>query len=423
MNNKKMSLDTILFFLSIVLALVGAMLYLSSYFWGFFLIAAALGLYYWSKRISEGAEGARLIVKSFFKRLSVPAIGIASAILLGGIIMLATGYNPVKAFKALFYGGLVKNWHVAVLNATPLIFTGLSIAFAFNGGLFNIGAEGQYYIGAMVSTWLGLRLGIPAFLSIPVIFIISGGVAASYNAIPAALKVKTGVHEVITTMMFAHIARYISPIFIRANGGDPATSSHAYVTDTINEQTWLPLFKDFLPNANYRLHIGIFIAIVTALLVYYILYKTKYGFEIRAVGKNKDAARSQGISVGKNIFRALLFAGFLAGLSGVTEVLGLTHKLHQNLSAGYGWNGIAVALLAGNNPIGVIFTAVLWGILDAGGQYMNRTTQTPYSIVEIIKGIILFLIVAKYIYSVLRRKLMGFRFFTRGASPTEEEVS
>ena len=421
MKNKKTDLGTMLFILSIVLILTGGILYLGSYFWGFFLIVAAVGAYYSSKRITEGAKATEFLVRAFLKQLSIPAIGILVAILLGGMIMLITGYNPITAFKALFYGGFVKNWHVAVLNATPLIFTGLSIAFAFNGGLFNIGAEGQYYIGIMVSTWLGLRFGIPAFLAIPVIFVVSGAVAASYNAVPAILKVKTGVHEVITTMMFAHIARYISPIFIRANGGDPASSTHAYVTDTVNEQTWLPMFKSFLPNANYRLHTGILIAIATALLVYYLLYKTKYGFEIRAVGVNKDAARAQGISVGKNIFRALLFAGFLAGLSGVTEILGLTHKMHQNLSAGYGWNGIAVALLAGNNPIGVIFTAILWGSLDAGGQYMTRTTQTPNSIVEIIKGVILFLIVAKYIYSALGGRLKKWQYFLKKGSSMEGE--
>lgn len=423
MSNKRWGLDSLLFILSILLALTGGILYLGSYFSGFFLLVAAAVAYYFSRRISQGAKAADDTIKAFLKQLSIPAIGILTAILFGGIIMLATGYNPVVAFKALFYGGFVRNWHVAVLNATPLIFTGLSIAFAFNAGLFNIGAEGQYYIGVMASTWLGLKLGLPAFIVIPVIFIVSGAIAAAYNAIPAFLKVKTGAHEVITTMMFAHIARYLSPIFIRANGGHPATSTHAYVTDTVGENTWLPMFRDFLPNANYRLHIGIIIAIATALLVYYILYKTKYGFEIRAVGLNKDAARAQGISVGRNIFRALLFAGFLAGLSGVTETLGLSHKMHQNLSAGYGWNGIAVALLAGNNPIGVIFTAILWGTLDAGGQYMTRTTQTPTAIVEIIKGVILFLIVAKYIYRVLGAKLKKRRKSRKENSAAGKEVN
>ena len=188
-------------------------------------------------------------------------------------------------------------------------------------------------------------------------------------------------------------------------GGDPNFSKHPYVTDPILQSNWLPRFKSFLPAANYRLHIGIIIAILMAFFVYYILFYTKIGFEIRAVGQNKFAAKAQGISISKNIYIALLFSGFLAGLAGVNQVLGLDHKLFENLNAGYGWNGISVALLASSNPIGVIFTAILWGALDAGGQYMARTVQTPNSIVEIIKGIILFLVVARYIYAYIGHRI------------------
>jgi len=150
---------------------------------------------------------------------------------------------------------------------------------------------------------------------------------------------------------------------------------------------------------------GILAGILMALFVYYVLFYTKFGFEIRAVGHNPLAAKAQGISSGKNIFRALLFAGFLSGLAGFNQVLGLDHKLFENLSAGYGWNGISVALLASNHPIGVVFTSILWGALDAGGQYMARTQQTPNSIVEIIKGIILFLVVARYIYAYIGNRI------------------
>ncbi len=379
----------------------GIVFYSASYFFGIFLIAAALILYYFYKRYAEGVEASNSWAKQFIKTLYIPVLGIAAAIILGGIIMLFTGYDPVEAYKALFYGGFVRNWHISILNAVPLIFTGLSVAFAFQAGLFNIGAEGQFYIGSMAATWLGLRLGMPTFFSIILIFVISGLAAAAYNIVPAALKVKTGAHEVITTMMLAHTARHLSPIFIRANGGDPAASTHAYVTNDILENNFLPMFKQFLPEANYRLHIGILIAIAVAVLVYYILYYTRIGFEIRAVGQNPNAARAQGISIGRNIMIALLFAGFLSGLAGVNQVVGLDHKMYQNLSAGYGWNGISVAILASNNPIGVIFTSLLWGALDAGGQYMTRTTQIPNSIVEILKGIILFLIVARYIYTYI----------------------
>lgn len=390
---------------TLLLGIAGAVLYLASYFYGLLFLAGAVGLYLLRTFFSSGKDALLGALRHWGRILIIPVGGIITAIVAGAIIMLITGYDPIAAYKALFYGGFVKNWHISILNAVPLIFTGLSIAFAFNAGLFNIGAEGQYYIGLMAATWLGINLQLPAVLTIILIFLISGAFAGAYNFIPAILKVKTGAHEVITTMMFAHIARYLSPIFIRANGGDPATSRHPYVTDPIIETNELPLFKNFLPEANYRLHIGILIAIAVACLVYYILFYTKYGFEIRAVGQNPQAARAQGISIGKNILRALIFAGFLAGLAGVNQVLGLDHKMFENLQANYGWNGISVALLASNHPIGVIFTSLLWGALDAGGQYMTRTVQTPQAIVEIIKGIILFLIVARYIYSLLGVKL------------------
>ncbi|OQX29480.1 MAG: ABC transporter permease [Spirochaeta sp. LUC14_002_19_P3] len=337
------------------------------------------------------------------KILAAPLSGALIAIVIGGIIMLLTGYNPIKAYSALFYGGLVKNWHISVINAAPLIFTGLSVAFAFKAGLFNIGAEGQYYIGAMAAVWLGLILKLPGIISLILVFAFAAALSAAWNLIPALLKVKTGAHEVITTMMLAHTARYLSPIFIRAFGGNPSTSTHPYVTDEILPNNFLPVFKTLFPNANYRLHTGILISIATAFFIQYLLTKTRTGFEIRAIGQNKEAARAQGISIGLNVFRALLIAGALAGLAGVNQVTGLDHKMFENLHANYGWNGISVALLAGGHPIGVVFTSLIWGILDSGGQYMARTTQTPNAIVEIVKGITLFLVVARYISFYLKR--------------------
>ena len=386
--------------LTIVLGIVGTVFYMASYFFGILIIIAAAVVHFIYKGMSSDPAVVKDEIKRLLKNLYIPLIGIVVAMFIGAIIMLITGYNPIEAYRALFYGGVVKNWHVSILNAVPLIFTGLSIAFAFQAGLFNIGAEGQFYVGSMAAAFLGVYLDLPSVLTIVLIFLIAGAIAAAYNYIPALLKVKTGAHEVITTMMFAHVARYVSLIFIRNMGG-----STQQKTADVLESNWLPRIKDFLPAANYRVHIGIFIAIGVALFVYYILNYTKFGFEIRAVGFNKNTARTQGISVGKNIFRALLFAGFLAGLAGANEVIGLNHKMYENLNAGYGWNGISVALLASNHPIGVIFTALLWGALDAGGQYMQRTVQTPNSIIEIIKGIVLFLIVAKYIYAYIGNRI------------------
>ncbi len=390
--------------LLIVATMIGVVLYLASNFWAMALIILMPLLLLFHREHGDIAALWQRSILPFLRTITIPAIGFTTAFIVGAIIMIITGDNPLLAYGALFYGGFVKNWSISLLNAVPLIFTGLAICFAFRAGLFNIGAEGQYYVGAMVTAALGIYLDIPGFLAIPLLFIIGGLLAASYNIIPTLLKVKTGAHEVITTMMLAHVARLLSPLMIRNFGGH-ISSPHPLVTYEISERLWLPLFSSFLPNAYYRLHTGILIAIGVALCTHYVINHTKIGFEIRAVGYNRRAARAQGISVGKIYAVALLGSGLLAGLSGVVEVLGLNHKLFENINAGYGWNGISVALLAGNNPIAIIFTAILWGALDAGGQYMQRNVQTPNSIVEIIKGIVLFLLVAKYLYTFVFQKI------------------
>jgi general nucleoside transport system permease protein len=402
--NKKQTLSLLLRGGAILTGSIGTALYLGSRFSGLLFLIAA-GFFRLAEQAREsGWKSVVSFVKRSFGKMGYPAAGIGLAVLIGGLLMGLTGYRPWASYEAMLYGGLIKNWHISVLNAVPLIFTGLSISLAFKGGLFNIGAEGQYYVGTMMATWLGIRLNMPALAVIPLIYLLGGAAGAAYNIIPAWLKVKTGAHEVVTTMMFAYIARTLSSLFIRLNGGDPTASKHAYITDAVRESSWLLRFKSFMPDANYRLHIGILIAVLTALLVQHVLFRTRLGFEIRAVGLNSQAARAQGIPVGRIIMVTMLLSGGLAAFSGVTQVLGLDHKMFENLNAGYGWNGIAVALLADTSPVGVIFSALLWGILDAGGQYMARTIQTPTSIVEIIKGLILFLILARHLFAYFRRK-------------------
>jgi simple sugar transport system permease protein len=399
----------ILFALAVVFALPGTVLYLASYFQGAWLLVGA-AILAGSGRLLALREGltAGAWIKGLLSRALVPVLGIGCALAIGAIIMIATGYDPISSYSALFYGGLVKNWNVAILNAVPLLFTGLAIAFAFKGGLFNIGAEGQYYAGVMAATWLGLRLGLPPGLGIPLIFIAGMAFGAALNAIPAILKVKTGAHEVVTTMMFAYAMKTLAPMFIRANGGDPTRSSHPLTTDQISDKLFLPLFKSFLPGANYRLHVGILLAILTALAVKFIIERTNLGYKIRAVGHNPVAARTQGISVAKITVVCLFISGSLAAMAGATQVLGLDHRMYGDLSAGYGWNGISIALLARNNPVAIIFTSLLWGVLDAGGQYMARTAHTPNAIIEIIKSIILFLMLAETIYEHFGSQLRGF---------------
>lgn len=404
--------------LAALLLAIGGVLYLASYFWGGFLLLGAALLIVIEQRLALGSEPGswaafRVVARRLLGKAVVPVTGIGAALIIGAALMSFTGYAPVASYKALFYGGLVRNWNISVLNATPLIFTGLSIAFAFKGGLFNIGAEGQYLAGVMAATWLGVGLNLSPVLGIVFIFIVGGAIGAAMNVIPAILKVRTGAHEVVTTMMFAYAIRTLAPIFIRAMGGDSVNTTHPYVTDLVSENVWLPLFQNFLPAANYRLHIGIILAIACAFLVRFILDRTDLGYKIKAVGYNPMAARTQGISVAWITTASLLISGALAAFSGVTQVLGLDHRMYQNLDAGYGWNGISIALLARNNPVAIVFTALLWGVLDSGGQFMARTVQTPNAIIEIVKGIILFLMLADVIYehagATIRRWISSLR--------------
>ena len=388
----------------ITIVACGIILYIASYFIGIAVIL--VGVLCAVASLNEGNMRLTLSrqVVPALKSCIPPTIGILLAFIVGALFMLVARYNPLVGYGALLYGGFIKNWPITILNAVPLIFTGLAVAVAFQAGLFNIGAEGQYYIGAMAAAALGIYLDIPGALAIPFIFIIGGLLASSYVLIPAILKTRTGAHEVITTMMFAHIARLLSPLMVRNFGGH-ITSPHPLVTYEILPQLFLPLFADFLPDAYSRLHIGILIAIICAIGIHYILWRTPIGFEIRAVGHNRHAARAQGISVARIYIITLLSSGFLAGTAGVVQVLGLDHKLFENLSAGYGWNGISVALLAGNRPIPLIFTALLWAALDSGGQYMQRTVSIPSSVVELIKGVVLFLIVARLLYVYVYKKM------------------
>ena len=416
--------------LAALLAAAGTVLYLASYFRGGFLLLGAGLLVVLEHRLALGSgPEARAAFAASARRLLgqavIPVTGIAAALLIGAAIMALTGYAPLASYQALFYGGLVRNWNISVLNATPLIFTGLSIAFAFRCGLFNIGAEGQFLAGVMAATWLGIGLNLPPVFGILLLFGAGALLGAAMNLVPAILKVKTGAHEVVTTMMFAYAIRTLAPIFIRAKGGDPVSTSHPYVTDLVSERVWLPLFRDFLPEANYRLHIGILLAIACAFLVRFILERTDLGYRIKAVGYNPTAARTQGISVAWITTASLLISGALAAFSGVTQVLGLDHRMFQNLDGGYGWNGISIALLARNNPVAIIFTALLWGVLDSGGQFMARTVQTPNAIIEIVKGILLFLMLAEALYthagSAIRRWCSG-RFGRTGTAGADQGV-
>jgi simple sugar transport system permease protein len=338
--------------------------------------------------------------------IGVPLISVILAMAVGSVILLVAGYDPIKAFTALFqgaFGGEMRKPLDAIgdtlVRSTPLMFTGLAVGFGFRANLFNIGAEGQFILGSLGAAWFGLLFaGLPGFLSIPLILLGSALFGAAWAFIPALLKARTGAHEVITTMMFSWIALYFTSWII---SGPLASPGQNYQTPMLSDTVWLPTLAKFVLGlgAVKYVHAGFLIAIVAAVVVALLLRRTTLGYEVRAVGFNPTAAQNGGISIGMTTVWALCISGALAGLAGASEVLGVTHRMFDQVSAGagYGFTGIAVALLGKKHPVGIIFAAILFGALGAGSGTMQLFANVPVKIVTLLQGLIVFFVGAETI--------------------------
>ncbi|MDZ4063998.1 MAG: ABC transporter permease [Coriobacteriia bacterium] len=339
-------------------------------------------------------------------KAGTPLISAILAIILGSIIMWASGYDAIAAYAALFKGafGGPKQIGDTLIRATPLIFTGLAVAYGFRAGLFNIGAEGQLFMGGLAAASLGILFaGLPWIVSAPLLILAAALAGASWAFVPAILKARIGAHEVITTMMFTYIGRYIVSWLVvgplKAPGQIPQTAALPPESQLQRIQT---LFSDVtleaLPFLKLgRAHLGIALAVAVAVLVWFILKYTTLGYENRAVGFNPWASETGGISVQWTMVKALCISGALAGLAGAVEVMGVHHRLFDQFSSGFGFTGIAVALLAKNNPIGVIPAALLFGALSAGAGYMQFEADVPQKIILIIQALVIFFVAAEEI--------------------------
>ncbi|MHB1323399.1 MAG: ABC transporter permease [Coriobacteriia bacterium] len=340
------------------------------------------------------------------QKIGAPLISASLAVVVGSLIIWASGYDPRAAFIALFEGsfGSPKAIGDTLLKATPLILTGLAVAYGFRAGLFNIGAEGQLFLGGLAATWLGLSLaGLPWFLLIPLMLLASMLAGAAWAFVPAILKARIGAHEVITTMMFTYIGRYLVSYLVigplKAPGQIPQT---AELPDAGQLSRIQALFSEAtLASFEFlklgRGHLGIVVAVLAAVLVWFVLKYTTLGYENRAVGFNPWASQTAGISVQWTTVKALCISGGLAGLAGSTEVMGVHHRLFDQFSSGFGFTGIAVALLAKNHPIGVIPAALLFGALAAGAGRMQFQADVPQKIVLIIQALVIFFVAAEEI--------------------------
>ena len=342
---------------------------------------------------------------------STPLIAILFAFLIGAVVIILIGQDPIYVYKVLFsYSiGNRDGWGNVLFRATPLIFTGLAVAFAFRCGLFNIGGEGQMYIGAFLATWVGFTFtSLPAFILIPLCILAAAAGGALWAAVPGILKAKTGVHEVIVTIMMNWIAASLS-FYLCLIYKAPATETMIAAgvkqmiphTKEIAQAARLPrlytIFKSFNIDfpAHNQVNMSFFIAIGVAILAYYILWKTNLGYEIRAVGYNPLAAEYGGISVAKNIVLAMVISGAFAGLVGTNEVMGYKYRWRQEIFTGLGFNGIAVALLGKNHPLGVVLAAILFGILNYGGAIVNIFTggRIPRELIMVLQAVIVISVV------------------------------
>ncbi len=345
----------------------------------------------------------RLLRELFF-----PVVAVLSAFVVGGIFVLAIGGSPWQTYSLLIGSAL---WWpdgigYTLFLATPLIFTGLAVSVAFRAGLLNIGAEGQLYVAAFATAWVGIVFAhLPAVVLIPMCVFAAVLAGAIWGAIPGLLKARFGSHEVINTIMMNFIAVAMIGYFTQYHyrtPGDPIMQ-----TAPIGPNAHIARLGQFIPGFPERvpLNVAFLLALVCCGLVYVFLWHTKWGYELRATGSNPSAAEYGGISTRKQIVIAMAISGGLAGMVGVNEVLGYRYRYYDGFSDNYGFTGIAVALLGRNHPVGVIFAALLFGALTRGGVPVDAFTQhVTKDIVQILQAtIILFVGAEAFFREGLRR--------------------
>ncbi len=313
------------------------------------------------------------------------------AILLGMLLILLMGKDPIVAFSALVQGAFGSQYYFSetLVKVTPLLFTGMSYALASRCGLTNLGMEGQMYMGAFATAVIAINLPVPAVIHIPLCLIagIIGG--ALWGLLAGWLKTQFGASEVITTVMLNTIAIYFVDFMVTDTkrmmepGGVSGQSSPLLETSRLSP---------IIPNT--RAHWGIVIGLAFIVLFWLFLFHSKKGFEVRVSGFNNQAARYSGINTKANILLVMAIAGGLAGLAGSAEIMGIQGRLYSGFSPGYGFDGIAVALIGQNSPIGIIFGALLFGAFRSGGNRMQMKAYVPYSIVSVIQAIVIMAVVA-----------------------------
>jgi general nucleoside transport system permease protein len=347
----------------------------------------------------------------------LPIVALILAVLIGSLFVYAAAWirdgkidigEPFKAYGALIQGSLLSFDAIVstLVFTSPLIFGGLAVALGFKAGLFNIGVQGQLLMGLLASVIVGVWLADqPTIIAAPLAFIAGALAGAAYGFIPGYLKAATGAHEVVTTIMLNYIAGNILAAFVA--GPLRVPRAPAPVTYDVGHAA-LPIFLGSTG------HVGLIVAVVAVVVVWWLLQRTTLGFEIRTAGINPDAARYAGMRPRRLIALTMAMSGGLAGMAGAGELLGVIHKTQTSYTTSVGFDAIAVALLARSNPMGIIPAAFLFGAMRAGAGPMQVIAKTPRELVDVLQGVILIVLVA---LPVIARNLGG-----RGAKVVPAEA-
>ena len=332
------------------------------------------------------------------KRFTYTIIAIIFGVLIGSLILIINNINPIKAYKVIFLGAFGKPKYVSwvIVRSVPYILTGLSVAFAFQTGLFNIGAEGQFIVGSIGALVSGLLLTLPPVLHAIVALIVGTLCGSLWGAIVGYLKSNHNVNEVISSIMLNWIGFYLLNYSLTFPSLRSIESDNSYTIKASASIRFLGEWK--------KTQAGLIIAIICALIIWYILKKTTLGYELKSVGFNADAAEYAGINIKSSIIKSMAISGALAGLAGAIMVLGVNHHIGKLASMeNYGFDGMAVALIAGNAPLGVIPAALLFSGLNYGGAKLT-TIGTYSEVVKIVIGIIIIFISMPKLFDILKQK-------------------
>ena len=354
--------------------------------------------------------------------ITLPLLAFASALIIGTLVIALSDIDKIKdgdiggivttikdAYLAL-PSGAFNGWQPiseTILATAPLLLAGLAVAITFRAGLFNIGGTGQMLMGGMGAVYVGFSMNGPGIVQVPLGIVVGMLCGMVWGIIPGLLKARTGVHEVISTIMLNFIAGSLvlfalkTQMFVREGRADP-------VSKLVTPEGRLPRLFSFLDRPELRAHLGIVIALCAALFFWWLLERTTLGFEIRAQGANSDAARYAGMKPGVLMVTSFAIAGGFAGLAGVGEVLGTQGRATQGFAGDIGFDAIAVALLGRSTPIGTVLAAFLFGALQAGGQKMQVDTGVPVDLVLILRALIVLFIAAPLLMkSIWRIKAEG----------------